>query len=270
MEPLDDEIDLIEYWNIIWRRKVFIISLFTVSVIVTMAISLRLPKYYKSEAVIMVSVSDSGGLGAALSSIPLAGALAGAVGMQTPADKIMAFLKSRTISEAVIKKFHLLRIFNEKEWDAAKGAWKDPDDPPLIEEAVIQLNESVSHLTLNKKQGTICIEIVWKDSKLAADIANYYVTALNEFMSDKSVTMTIQVVDKAVPAGKKCKPFIRLNMAIAGFLSLFAGIFTAVFQEYLSKQKQLSSVRNKAGNGDGQTSYHDEAAVAESRSKVSP
>lgn len=264
-DPLDDEIDLLEYWNVIRNRKKVLIILFTVSVTVTMVISLLLPKYYKSEAVIVTTASASGGLGAALSSIPFAGAL----GLQTPDDNVLVFLNSRTISEAVIRKFNLLRVFNESDWDAAKGAWKDPDDPPLMEEAVKQLTEDVVAIDKDKLNA-ITIDVIWKDPKLAADMANYYVYALNEFMNEKSVNMTIQIVDRAVPAEKKSRPKIALNMALAGIASLFIGVFIAFFQEYLSKQKQLSSVRNKAGNGDGQTSCHDEAGVAESRSNVSP
>jgi hypothetical protein len=60
-----------------------------VSVLTATVVSLLLPKYYKATTVIIAAESGAGGLGAALSSLPLAGALAGATGIQTPADKIM-------------------------------------------------------------------------------------------------------------------------------------------------------------------------------------
>jgi tyrosine-protein kinase Etk/Wzc len=233
----EDEINLLEYWNVIWQRKIMIGSLFTICVIATMIISLLSPKYYKSDAVILPTTSESGGLGAALSSIPLVGALAGAAGISTPADKIMVFLKSRTLAEMVIRKFDLLRVFNEDDWDAAKHAWKDPDNPPLMELAVKKLNQDVTDFKKDK-EGSVTITVVWKDPKLAADIANYYVSALSEFLNDKSINTTIQVVDRAIPAEKKFKPKIALNMALAGVMSLFIGVFIAFFQEYLSKQKK--------------------------------
>ncbi len=263
----NDEIDLLEYWNVIWRRKLMIIAICSVAVIATMIMSLYSPKYYKSETVIITSTSESGGLGAALSAIPLAGALAGAAGLQTPADKIMVILKSRTIAEAVIKRFDFKRVFYEDQWDPAKNTWKDTKKPPLMMDTVRALTEDVTKFN-KSKEGAITISVEWKDPKLAAEIANYYIDALTEFMSSKSVNMTIQVVDRAVPAERKSRPKIKLNMMLAGVASLFIGIFIAFFLEFLSKQKQLSRI--KAGNGDGQASYHDEAAVAESRSKVSP
>jgi tyrosine-protein kinase Etk/Wzc len=48
-------------------------------------------------------------------------------------------------------------------------------------------------------------------------------------------TPTVQVLDPAIPAEKKSKPSIRLNMMIAGVLALFVGIFLAFFLEYLER-----------------------------------
>jgi len=48
-------------------------------------------------------------------------------------------------------------------------------------------------------------------------------------------TPSVQVLDPAVPAEKKSKPSIRLNMLIAGVLALFVGIFVAFFLEYLDR-----------------------------------
>ncbi len=265
--PLDDEIDLLEYWNTLWRRKWMIISLCSVFVIVTMITSLLATKTYRSETVIIVSDSSmAGGLGAALSAVPLAGALAGAAGLQTPIDKIMVVLKSRTMSEAVIHRFNLLVLFNDDKWDETKKTWKDPAKPPFMQDAIKILVKKVVKIDKNR-DGSVSIAVVWKDKKVAAEIANYYVEKLSEILNEKSIGITVQVIDKAIPADKKYRPIIRLNMMIAGVMSLFLGVFIAFFLEYLSKQKELSS---KAGNGDGQASCHDEAAVVESRSKVSP
>ena len=233
----EEELNLLDYWNILWRRKTMIIALCTVFVLATMVVSLLLPKYYKSTAMILAIAPESGGLGAALSSSPLAGAFAGSLGgLSTPADKILVLLKSRTIAEMVIKQFDLLHVFYEKKWDAAKGAWKDPQKPPLLEDAVKILGVSVTNFK-KSKEGAITITVEWKDPKLAARIANYYIAALAEFMKDKSINTTVQVVDPAVPAERKSSPKIALNMALAGMTSLFIGMFIAFLLENLSKQK---------------------------------
>ena len=234
----DDEINLTDYWDVLLRRKMMIISLCVVSVLATMTVSLLLPKYYQSQAMILAIAPESGGLGAALSANPLAGALTGSLGgLSTPVDRLLVFLKSRTIAEMVIKRFDLLRVFNERKWDAAKDAWKDPEKPPLLEDAVRKLGSRVTAFKKGK-EGTITITVEWKDPKLAAEIANYYVAALTEFMKDKSVNTTVQIIDRAVPAGKKSSPKIGQNMITAGLISLMIGVFIAFF---LKKQGKRSS-----------------------------
>jgi tyrosine-protein kinase Etk/Wzc len=225
----DDEINLLDYWNVI--------ALFLTSVIVTMTVSLLLPPYYRSEAVIIASGSEAGGLGAALSALPLAGALAGAAGIQTPADKVMVILKSRTVAEAVIQRFNLLRVFNEDGWDPGKGAWKDPAKPPLMQDAVRKLTRGITMFS-KSKEGAITVTVEWKDPKLASDMANYYIAALTGFLNEKAINITTQVVDKAVPAERKSRPKIKMNMILAGFASIFAGVFIVFFLEYLEKSKE--------------------------------
>ncbi len=237
-ETQDEEVSLLDYWRVIMRRKKLIIGLFTVAVILTMIMSLLLPKYYKSEAVIMAASPEMGGLSAALSSIPLAGAVASSLtGLSTPADKMLVFLKSRTIAEMMIRRFDLLHVFYKSKWDAAKGAWKDPEDPPRMEEAVKYLTKKVADFKKDKS-GAVTITVEWKDPKLASDMANYYVTALTEVMKDKSVNTTVQIVDHAVPAEKKSWPKVKLNVAIAGILSLLIGMFLASFLENRKGSKQ--------------------------------
>jgi uncharacterized protein involved in exopolysaccharide biosynthesis len=215
-----------------------LIALFTVTVVITLIVSLLLPKYYKSEAMILVSAPDTGGLGAALSASPFAGALTGPLGtLSSPADKILVFLKSRTVAEMVIKRFDLLRVFNARKWDAEKGVWKDPAKPPLMEDAVKELGTKVTAFK-KSKEGAITITVEWKDPKLAAQIANYYVAALAEVMRERSVNTTVQTVDPAVPAERKSSPKIALNMIMAGVLSLLCGMIIAIMLERLSPAKR--------------------------------
>jgi uncharacterized protein involved in exopolysaccharide biosynthesis len=48
----------------------------------------------------------------------------------------------------------------------------------------------------------------------------------------------VRPLDTAVPADRKSKPKIKLNMAIAGIMSLFLGTFLVFFLEYLAGLKQ--------------------------------
>jgi succinoglycan biosynthesis transport protein ExoP len=231
----DQQLGLLDFWNIIWRRKLMIILLFIVFVSTTLLVSLKLPNYYRSSAMIIALAPESGGLGAALAANPL-GAITGSLGgLSTPADRILVFLKSRTVAEMVIKRFNLVRVFNENKWDASRDAWKDPSKPPLMEDAVRKLGKSVTTFKKNR-DSTITITVEWKDPVLAADITNYYITALTDFMKNKSVNTTVQIVDPAIPAERKSSPTIRLNLEVAGIMSLFIGTMIAVYLEKKSKK----------------------------------
>jgi uncharacterized protein involved in exopolysaccharide biosynthesis len=235
----EEAINLLDYWDMLWRRKMMIIILCVVAVLATLLVSLQLPKYYRSEALILTTAPDSGGLSAALSANPLAGAFAGSLGgLSSPADKILVFLKSRTIAEKVVKRFDLIRVFNESKWDAAKGAWKNPEKPPFLEDAVKDLEKKVTSFK-KSKEGVITISVEWKDPKLCADMANYYVSALAEFMKDKSINTTVQIIDSAVPAERKSWPKTGLNMALAGVLSLFIGVIIALGIESRAVRKTI-------------------------------
>ena len=54
-------------------------------------------------------------------------------------------------------------------------------------------------------------------------------------------TPTVQVLDPAVPAERKSRPKISLNLLIAGMLSLLMSIFWAFFREALNRRKTRSS-----------------------------
>lgn len=233
-----EDLDLLAYATVIWRRKWLLASVCVCSVTAALAVSLMLPKYYEAETVILPIGSEPGGLGSALSSLPVAGVIAAASGLQTPADRVMVLLKSRTIAEEVITKYGLLALFYAKRWDAARGTWKDPDDHPVMQDAVRDLLRNVVEFR-KSKEGAISIIVEWKDPKLAADIANYYVFALTGMMNEKAINTTIQTVDRAVPAERKSRPRIKVNMLLAGVAGLFSGLFLIFVLDYVRKVRSI-------------------------------
>ena len=53
-------------------------------------------------------------------------------------------------------------------------------------------------------------------------------------------TPTVQVLDPAVPADKRSRPRLLLNLAVAGVLSLGVGVFLAFFLNYRTRVRQIS------------------------------
>jgi len=82
-----------------------------------------------------------------------------------------------------------------------------------------------------------------RDVKIQETVYNLLTQQLEQAkIAEAQDTPTVQILDRAVPAERKWKPRIRLNMALAGAASLFMGIFLAFFLEYLSGLRKRSSL----------------------------
>ena len=81
-------------------------------------------------------------------------------------------------------------------------------------------------------------------------------------------TPSVQVLDQGVPAEKKSKPIIWLNMLIAGVLALFLGIFLAFFLEYLERMKREVNERSNAENSGHSSSVDIRPIEVEEEAKV--
>ncbi|MFO8054358.1 MAG: Wzz/FepE/Etk N-terminal domain-containing protein [Bacteroidales bacterium] len=136
--------------------------------VIAVIVLLLLPEWYKSTAVIMVEEpGDQLDIGsAAMSSM---GILGGQLGFNTN-EKVLRYiryLESRTITDAVIDKFDLM-----KRWDKKYKA-----------EVYEKLGEDI--VFMDNEDGSISITCQYKeDPRLAAEIANYYVTQLLNMIND--------------------------------------------------------------------------------------
>ena len=312
----EDEINLLDYWWVIWKYKWFIGILCSSSVAAALIFSLLSPKIYKSEATILLP-KEGGGSGL-LSAIGASGLVQQISGISIPSltpnrDIFISILKSRTIAESMVNQF-VLKVYYKS---------------LHLEDAIRSLQGSTEIAV--SKEGVISIKVTDRDPQMAADIANAYTDQLNRLMArfgtgtasnqrrfireqlvktqnglksaeetlrrfqernraillgdmansmrlpgaqvpkvgleqgrlmrdlkvQESVyvlltqqleqakigeaqdTPVVQVLDRAIPAIRKSKPKIKLNMAMAGAVSLFLGIFLAFFLEYIQRQRSL-------------------------------
>ncbi len=169
----EDDIDLLEYWRVVWRRRVLIGGLFVLAVILATGWTLFMPKVYESTVTIfppMDSGSSGGGMAAAASALGGGGLGIGLGGMSaTPVDLFVAMLKSKTLGEMVASQLELARVFGvDTEEDAGQ---------------ILEGSTKVS--TSSEKVIKITVEA--RDPQLAADIANAYPVALNQLNQKVSI-----------------------------------------------------------------------------------
>ncbi|MHB8232038.1 MAG: GumC family protein [bacterium] len=171
----EDEIDLFELWETIWKRRKFIGIFFTAAVVVSVIISFLLPKIYKSTAtVIPISSSHAG------SSLLSAGATI--LGISMPhsggTNKILAVLHSRTIRDMVVKDLNLVPVFIKN---------KDSKDKAVKAAGILKSLVTVSQ---NKQLSTIKISAQNKNPELAQKIAGEYVKDLGTILNKKAFTVS--------------------------------------------------------------------------------
>jgi uncharacterized protein involved in exopolysaccharide biosynthesis len=317
--PADDnEINLLDYWRVVWKYKWLIGALFVSSVTAALVVSLSSPNIYESETTILTpkEVSGSGLLGA----LGIAGLGQQIGGISLPSltpnrDIIISLLKSRTLAKNLVGELKLQDYYKAGRVDDAIGSLQGATKVSVSKEGIIEIR----------------VEDV--DPKMAANIANAYVGQLDrmimqlgtgsagnqrKFVSEQlakaegelrsaedslrefqernravllgdmansmrlpatrvpqvgldlarltrnlkaqeaiyiSLTQqleqakiseaqdmpVVQALDPAIPRPRPVKPKIKLNVTLAGAVSLFLGVFLAFFVEYIQRQRSLMS-----------------------------
>ena len=175
----EDEINLLDYWRVIRKRWKTIAWIFIVSVVTAGIVSLLMTPLYRATTTMLPLESSGSQVSAALrnlTSLPFVGGMVPGIGGAS-ADKLVAVLESRTVAEDVIETLDLIKALFEG----------DHDEPPTLQDAA-RLLSSITQIT-NDKKGLISVSVEYKDPKLAADIANQYTLALQDFLKENALSM---------------------------------------------------------------------------------
>jgi uncharacterized protein involved in exopolysaccharide biosynthesis len=158
------EIELLDYLRVIWRRRWMILFLSVVATGLTGAIIYVGPRYYRATVTIVPPLeilqkeSGVGGLGAIGSSM-----LRGVMNTGSVAGMYVEILKSREVADSIINQFHLMEAYeNVSNRSAARSRLKSSTGIETTEE------------------GAVTISVTDRDPNRAATIANAYVEELDK------------------------------------------------------------------------------------------
>ena len=163
----EKEINLIDYWNIIWKRKKFIITSVIIVTVISAVISLILPKWYKATAVIMPPETEEsrfGGLSANLGAFGLGGMFGGSESQM----RFLAILKSRSLLETMNKKFDFQKRYQTENLESTLNVLRNNINIKIEEEE------------------QIVVSMLDRDQDMVADMANYIVYCLDNL----NITLT--------------------------------------------------------------------------------
>lgn len=195
----DDEIDLLDLWDILAEKWLWIVTGTGLSAVVAVVVALQMTPIFRSE-VVLVPADASAGKGGVSALAAQFGGLAELTGANLGASgssEAMAMLKSNVLKEEFIKDNNLMPILFDDRWDASNKKWKedDPKKAPTLNRAIELLTKSVVSINEDKKTGVITLAVEWKDRTLAAAWANDLVRRGNRAMRDRAIEDAQRSID---------------------------------------------------------------------------
>lgn len=228
--PIEDEIDLMDYLRVILKRKIFILVIFLLAVIITGILSFLWPKTYEIETVLRVGgfeknfTEDPEALATAIEAgryefsvrqaLNIAEKDYPVVKAEHPKDTSLVKMKTESVDTETAK-----RILSEHiELILAKHQQEIEKETIALETRTKELQESLDLL---------------KSQKLYADkgIADLQLT-VSSIRSRLSLLEPTEVIKPPTVSESPVKPRPLLNIAVAGILSLFIGVFLAFGREW--------------------------------------
>jgi uncharacterized protein involved in exopolysaccharide biosynthesis len=170
---------------VVWQSKFLIAMIVGAVTVAAIAISLLLPKYYKSTAVILPETDKS-----KLASLSQVSALAGLAGLNIGEIPLEQLYPTIVMSEAVLKEVIYAKYQTEKYSQPVDliEYWGIQGSTPLrsYELALKQLQGSLT-ADLERPTFVLTVSIMTREPKLSADILNNVVHGLDKFLRTKKI-----------------------------------------------------------------------------------
>ena len=215
----EDEINLLDYWRVIWKRRKLIGYIVAVTVVLTAVVSLFMTNIYQAKAVI-TPIAGKDGTGA--SSVTAMMAQQFGILQQGPAPgvEILNLMKSNIVREKMINKYNLLPVLFADKWDKGRQAWKQGEGAggfslnpmswigavaggisgafhekpagikkqpgiPDVWDGLRELQQIVN-VNQNIKENTITITTDFRDPELAVTLTNDLLLTLVDHITDEA------------------------------------------------------------------------------------
>ncbi len=172
----ESEISLLELLVLLLRHKRFVLRFILAAAVISTTVAFLLPVRYEGKVVLLppaqnTSIASSliGQMGGSLGS--LASLAGGSLGIKNPADMYVALLTSRTIEDAMIRRFELQKEYRDKR--------------------MTDTRKELEHRTTavaGTKDGLIRLTIEDHDPKRAAELANGYVDEFRKLSASLAIT----------------------------------------------------------------------------------
>jgi uncharacterized protein involved in exopolysaccharide biosynthesis len=166
----DDEISLLDLLQVVVENlRLLVLGPLAVGLL-ALGYGFTIEPTFTASTKFMPPQQQASGAASLLSSLGALGGLAGAAGIKSPADQYVAFLKSRSVQDALIDRFKLTERYEAKLKDDARKTL-----------------DGVARVA-SGKDGLISVEVDDKDPAFAAELANAHVEELGRLLKRLAVT----------------------------------------------------------------------------------
>ncbi len=169
--PEDDEISLLDLLQVVAENLRLLILGPLAAGLLALGITFAITPTFTASTKFMPPQQQQSGAAAMLSSLGALGGLAGAAtGLKNPADQYVAFMKSRSVQDAMVERFKLMERYESKFREDARKTLE------------------TSSVIASGKDGLISVDVDDRDPQVAAQLANAYVEELGRLLSRLAVT----------------------------------------------------------------------------------
>jgi uncharacterized protein involved in exopolysaccharide biosynthesis len=158
------------------RRRLVPIAALTI-VLLSAVTAALLPNFYTASVVILPPQGSSSGTAmlAQLSNLSMLGSMGGGMGIKNPNDMQVSLLKSRTVEDAMVERFHLQTEYGKRTVSAARKRW-----------------ERKTAIDNGLKDGLIRISVTDRDPRRAAELAGGWLEEYRRLTATLAVTEAAQ------------------------------------------------------------------------------
>jgi uncharacterized protein involved in exopolysaccharide biosynthesis len=170
--PEDEEISLLDLLQTIADNLRLLILGPLLAGLAALGIAFAIAPTYTATVRFLPPQQQQSSAASMLASLGALGGLAGAAsGLKNPSDQYLAFIKSRTVQDALIDRFDLINRYEADLRDDARKAL-----------------QATARASSGSKDGLITVEVDDKDPKFAAQLANAHVEELQKLLARLAVT----------------------------------------------------------------------------------
>lgn len=217
-EFMDDEIDLLELWNVLWQGKWIIIVITAVFAVGSVIYALSLPDIYRSEVLLApVAEENGGGLGGQLGQLGglanLAGInLGGGDNQVTMKSRALAIIRSRFFIQDFFEAHNLLVPFmatvpgetsgtieiDSELYNEASQQWvREPSPAGNVIPSGQEVYEAFSEIftiTEDETTGLVTIALEWYEPRLIKDWLDWLIMDLNDYMREQDTFEALRAI----------------------------------------------------------------------------